>query len=62
MVDDILEVGKSTLQFPSVDRLGSLAGVLEANTEVRAPGAGALCVRDRVCGVTDLLIDCQLVG
>lgn len=56
VIDDILEVDESTLQLPSVDRLGSLAGVLEANAEVRAPSAGALCVGDCVCGVTDLFI------
>ena len=54
VIDDILEVDESTLQLPSVDRLGSLAGVLEADAEVRAPSAGALCVGDCVCGVTDL--------
>lgn len=56
VIDDILEVDESTLQLPSVDRLGSLAGVLEADAEVRAPSAGALCVGDCVCGVTDLFI------
>lgn len=54
VIDDIVEVDESTLQFPSVDRLGSLAGVLEADAEVGAPSAGALCVGDCVCGVTDL--------
>ena len=54
VIDDILEVDESTLQLPSVDRLGSLAGVLEADAEVRAPSAGALCVGDCVCGVADL--------
>lgn len=57
VIDDIIEVDESTLQFPSVDRLGSLAGVLEADAEVRAPSAGALCVGDCVCGVTDLLFE-----
>lgn len=56
VIDNILEVDESTLQFPSIDRLGSLAGVLEADAEVRAPSAGALCVGDCVCGVTDLFI------
>lgn len=56
MVDDILEVGNGALQLQSVDGLGGLTGVLEADTKVRAPRAGALCGRNRLCGVTDLLL------
>jgi hypothetical protein len=54
VVDDILEVGDGALQLPSVDGLGGLTGVLEADTQVRAPRAGALRGRNRLCGVADL--------
>lgn len=54
MVDDVLKVGESTLQFPTIDGLGSLASVLETDTEVGTPSASALSVGDCVCGVTDL--------
>lgn len=55
VVDDVVEVDKSALELPAVDGLGSLPCVLEADTQVRAPGAGALSVGDRLCGVTDHL-------
>lgn len=42
LVNDILEEGLGALELPAVDGLGSLAGVLERNTEVRAAGAGGL--------------------
>lgn len=69
MVDDVLEVDESALQLPSVDGLGGLARVLERDTQVRAPSTGALCVRNRLCGVADLCmsvyfticIHCELV-
>ena len=54
MLQDISEVGEGAVELPAVDSLGSLAGVLEADAEVRAPSAGALCVGDCVCGVADL--------
>lgn len=57
MVDDVLQEGKGALQLHAVDGLGSLAGVLEADTQVRAPGTGALRGRDRLSGVADLEID-----
>lgn len=55
VVDDVLEVDESALELPSVDGLGSFPSVLEADTQIGAPGAGALCVGDRLCGVTDHL-------
>lgn len=54
MVDDILEVLESALKLPAVDSLGSLVGVLEGNTEVRAAGAGGLGGFDLCRGVADL--------
>lgn len=54
LLGDVVEVGQSLLQLHAVDSLGSLAGVLEADTEVRAASAGALGVLDILGGVTDL--------
>ena len=54
LLGDVVEVGQSLLQLHAVDGLGGLAGVLEADAEVRAPGAGALSVLDLLGGVTDL--------
>ena len=51
---DVVEEGQGALQFHAVDGLGGLAGVLEGDTQVRAPGAGALCGRDFLSGVADL--------
>ena len=42
LLGDILKELLGALELPAVDRLGSLAGVLERNTEVRAAGAGGL--------------------
>lgn len=54
MCDDILEVLSGALQLPSVDGLGGFTGVLERDTQVRAPRTGALCGRNLLCSVTDL--------
>lgn len=54
MLDDIAEEGKGTLKTPSVDSLGSLAGVLERGAEVAAASPGGLCVVDRGGCVADL--------
>ena len=54
LVGDILKEGKGTLELHAVDSLGGLAGVLEADTQVRAPGAGALSGRNFLSSVTDL--------
>ena len=54
LVLDVVEEGKSALQLHAVDGLGGLAGVLEADTQVRAPGAGALSGRNFLSSVTDL--------
>jgi hypothetical protein len=56
VVDNVVEVDESALQLPSVDGLGGLARVLERDTQVRAPGTGALCVRNRLCSVADLCV------
>jgi hypothetical protein len=61
VVDDVLEVGNSALQLQSVDGLGGLTGVFEADTQVRAPGTGALRGRNRLCGVADLNSQCQFI-
>lgn len=42
LVDDVLEEGLGALELPAIDRLGSLAGVLEGNAEVRPAGASRL--------------------
>lgn len=57
LLGDVLEVGESLLQLHAVDGLSSLTGVLEADTQVRAPRAGALCVRNLLGGVTDLYVE-----
>ena len=56
LVLHVLEVGEGALELPAVDGLGGLAGVLERDTQVRAPGAGALCGVDLLlgAGVADL--------
>lgn len=54
VVEDVAEVGEGALKLPSVDGLGGLAGVLERNTEVGAASAGALCVVEVGCSVTNL--------
>ena len=51
---DVLEEGDSALELPAVDGLGSLARVLVGDTQVRAPGAGALRGFDVGGGVADL--------
>jgi hypothetical protein len=54
----ILEILDRALNLPAVDGLRSLAGVLEADTQVRAPRASGLrrcdvlgCVADHLIGV-----------
>lgn len=54
VLQDIAEVGEGALELPSVDGLGGLAGVLEGDTEVGTASAGALCVVEAVCSVTNL--------
>jgi len=54
VLQDIAEVGEGALELPSVDGLGGLAGVLERDTEVGTASAGALCVVEAVCCVTNL--------
>lgn len=51
---DVLEELESTLELPAVDGLGSLAGVLERDTEVGAAGAGRLGGQNLGRSVTDL--------
>lgn len=54
MLADVLEELDGTLKLPAVDGLGSLAGVLERDTEVGTTSAGALRRSDLSCGVTNL--------
>lgn len=54
LVGNVLEESEGLGQLHSVDGLGGLTGVLEADTEVRAARAGALGLRDLLGGVTDL--------
>ncbi len=54
VLQDVTEVGKGALELPSVDGLGGLAGVLEGDTEVGTASAGALCVVEGGCSVTNL--------
>jgi hypothetical protein len=57
---DILEVLESTLKFPAVDGLGSLTGVLEADTKIAATAASRFGTGNSVGGgVADLLGNCQ---
>ena len=55
MALDVLEVLEGTGDLPAVDGLGSLAGVLERNTEVGTASAGGLGRLDFGGGVADLL-------
>lgn len=52
---DVLKVLDGALELPSIDGLGGLAGVLERNTKVGAPGAGRLAVLNLGGSVTDLM-------
>jgi len=54
LLQNILEVGGSARELPSIDGLGSLAGVLEGDSEVAAASPGGLCVVDLGCCVADL--------
>lgn len=51
---DILEVLDRTLNLPAIDGLSSLSSVLEADTQVRAPGAGRLRRSNVLRSVADL--------
>lgn len=64
MLQDIAEVGEGALEFPAVDGLRSLAGVLEGYTKVAAASAGGLCAVDAGCSVANLpeLIRCSQEG
>jgi hypothetical protein len=42
VLDDVVEERLRPLQFPAIDSLGSLSGVLEAHTQVGAARASAL--------------------
>ena len=56
VLKDVAQVGEGALELPSVDGLGGLAGVLERHTEVGTASAGALCVVEGGCSVTNLRI------
>lgn len=53
---DVLEELEGALKLHALDGLGGLTGILEADTQVRAPGAGALRGRNLLSGVTDLMV------
>ena len=55
MLQDVTEVSQGTVELPSVDGLGGLAGVLERDTEVGTASAGGLGRLNFGGGVTDLL-------
>lgn len=54
MLEDIIEVGERTSEFPPVDGLGSFTGVLEGDTEVSTARAGRFGGLDGGCCVTNL--------
>lgn len=54
VLGDILEVGDGAGDFPAVDGLGGLAGVLVGDTEVGAARAGGLGGLEVGGGVADL--------
>lgn len=56
MLLDILEELNCTLQLPAVDRLSSLAGVLEGDAKVGTAGAGGLRRLDLGGSVSDLVV------
>lgn len=56
LLGDVVKVGKGLVQLHTVDGLSGLAGVLEADTKVRAASASALGVLNLLGGVTDLQI------
>lgn len=55
LVGNVLEESKSTLELHAVDGLSGLTSVLEADAQIRAPGAGALSGRNLLSSVTDHL-------
>ena len=55
MLLDILEESHGTLEFPAIDGLGGLAGVLEGDAEVGTAGAGRLGGFDLSRSVSHLL-------
>jgi hypothetical protein len=56
VLQDILEVLHSAVEFPAVDGLRSLAGVLEGDAEVAAASPGGLLVGDGNSGVANLIV------
>ncbi len=54
LLGDVLEELLGALKLPTVDRLGSLAGVLEGNAEIGTAGAGGLRRLDFGRGVSNL--------
>lgn len=54
MVNHIVQVGKGTSKFPSVDGLGRLTGVLKGDTKVGAAGSSGFAWLDLCCCVADL--------
>jgi hypothetical protein len=61
VLQDILEVLHSAVEFPAVDGLRGLAGVLERDAEVAAASPGGLLVGDGNSGVANLIV-CRSVS
>lgn len=61
VLQDIAEVGEGALEFPAVDGLGRLAGVLEGDAEVAAASASRLCAVDAGGSVANLAGSISLV-
>ncbi len=51
---DIFEVFNSTFKLPTIDRLSSFAGVLEADAQVRASASSGFAVLNLLRSVADL--------
>lgn len=54
MIDDIIQIGDCSREFPSVDCLGSFTRVLEGDTKIGATGSGGFLGCDLCCCVADL--------
>lgn len=55
MIDDIIEIGECSREFPSVDCLSGFSCVLERDTKIGATGSGGFLRCDLGCCVADLL-------
>lgn len=55
MIDDIIQIGERSREFPSVDCLGGFSSILERNTKIGATSSGGLLRCDLGCCVSDLV-------